>query len=53
MFITTIVALIIQMIDFYKTKNFLLGNISLILIILSIFVLSEAIYKIKEIKWKR
>ncbi len=50
MFLTTIVALILQIIDFYKTKNFLLGNISLILIILSIFILSEAINKIREVK---
>jgi len=53
MFIATTVALGLQMIDFYKTRNFLLGNISLILIILSIFVLNEAIYKIREFKWKR
>ncbi|MCM8803734.1 MAG: carbon starvation protein A [Candidatus Omnitrophica bacterium] len=51
MFLTTITALIIGMLNFYKNKNFLLGNISLILIVLSIFVLNEGV-KILSIQIK-
>ncbi|MCM8785996.1 MAG: carbon starvation protein A [Candidatus Omnitrophica bacterium] len=43
MFLTTVVALTIQMISFYTKKSYLLGNISLILIILSIFIIDEGI----------
>jgi len=43
MFLTTITALLIQMINFYKNKKLLLGNISLILIVLSFFVIIESI----------
>ncbi|MCM8833108.1 MAG: carbon starvation protein A [Candidatus Omnitrophica bacterium] len=53
MFLTTIIALTIQMISFYKQKNYLLGNISLILIILSIFIIDEGIKILLKFRKKR
>ncbi|MGC8977478.1 MAG: carbon starvation CstA family protein [Candidatus Ratteibacteria bacterium] len=54
MFLTTMTALTLGMIKFYKNKNFLLGNISLILILLSIFIINEGIKVLKiEIKKRR
>ncbi|HOK55880.1 MAG TPA: carbon starvation protein A [bacterium] len=52
MFMTTMVALTIQMLSFYSQKHFLLGNISLILIILSIFVINESLKIILHLKRK-
>ncbi|HNS32151.1 MAG TPA: carbon starvation protein A [bacterium] len=46
MFMTTIAALAYQMQDFYRHKNFLLGNISLLLIVLAVFVIMESVRKI-------
>ncbi|MGC9070728.1 MAG: carbon starvation CstA family protein [Elusimicrobiales bacterium] len=48
MFLTTMTALTISMVNFYKNKNFLLGNISLILILLSIFMINEGIKILKS-----
>ncbi|MFN4226679.1 MAG: carbon starvation protein A [Candidatus Ratteibacteria bacterium] len=50
MFLTTIIALTIQMISFYRQKSYLLGNISLILIILSIFIINEGIKILSEFR---
>ncbi|MCM8818814.1 MAG: carbon starvation protein A, partial [Candidatus Omnitrophica bacterium] len=47
MFLTTVSSLLIQMKNFYKQKQFLLGNISLILIILTIFVIIEGLKVLK------
>lgn len=52
MLLITISALAYQAIGFYKSKNFLLGNISVILIILSIFILIDGIKKIKNLSQK-
>jgi len=52
MFLTTMVALTVQMFSFYFQKHILLGNISLILIILSIFVINESLKIIILLKRK-
>jgi len=52
MFVTTITALIYQGIKFYKSENYLLGNTSIILVILAFFVLNEGIEKIKTLRKK-
>ncbi len=48
MFLTTIAALVYQLQDFYRHKNFLLGNISLLLIILALFVIEESTHKLPK-----
>ncbi len=53
MFLTTMTALKIQMLNFYKQKQFLLGNISLILIILAIFIVNEGIKILSQVIRKR
>ncbi|MCX7916711.1 MAG: carbon starvation protein A [bacterium] len=50
MFLITMTALTIQMISFYTQKNFLLGNICLILLTLSIFIIDEGIKILIQIK---
>ncbi len=41
MFLTTIAALLYQAQGFYKSKNFLLGNIAIFLVVLAVFVIAE------------
>ena len=53
MFATTIAALIYQAKNFYPHKQYLLGNVSIILIGLAIFILIEGIKKIKQQYLKR
>lgn len=53
MFLTTITALTIQMKNFYIKKQFLLGNISLILIILSFFMINEGVRILFSLTEKR
>ena len=48
MFLTTIVALIYECKLFFSQKKLLLGNISVILLILALFVIIEGIKKMKE-----
>ncbi len=50
MFITTITALIYQSQGFYRHKNFLLGNLSLLLVFLAVFVIIEGINKFLRFK---
>ncbi|RKY30545.1 MAG: carbon starvation protein A [Candidatus Omnitrophota bacterium] len=50
MFLTTIVALIYECKVFYSQKKLLLGNISVILIILAFFVIIEGVRKIKRLR---
>lgn len=52
MFLTTITSLTIQMLNFYKNKNFLLANISLILVFLAFFIIYEG-FKILYLKIKK
>lgn len=53
MFVTTITALIYQGVKFYKSENYLLGNTSIILVILAFFVLNEGIEKIKTLRRRK
>ncbi|MCM8760250.1 MAG: carbon starvation protein A [Candidatus Omnitrophica bacterium] len=53
MFLTTITALIYQAQHFYRDKNYLLGNISLVLVCLAIFFIEESIRKLKEVRTKK
>lgn len=48
MFITTVMALLYQMPNFFSKKDYLLGMISAVLVILALFVLSETIRKVKR-----
>lgn len=48
MFMTTIIALIIQGVKFYSHKNLLLGNISSLLVFLALFLIFETINKKKR-----
>ncbi len=53
MFLITITALIWQVKNFYSKNHFLLGNISLILVILAFFVIIETMNKMKRRKNER
>ncbi|MCM8777378.1 MAG: carbon starvation protein A [Candidatus Omnitrophica bacterium] len=46
MFLTTITALVYQAQNFYREKNYFLGNISVVLVCLGIFFISEGIRKL-------
>ncbi|MCM8822737.1 MAG: carbon starvation protein A [Candidatus Omnitrophica bacterium] len=50
MLVITIFALIYQAIVFYKSRSLLLGNISVVLIILSFFIIVEGITRIKALR---
>ena len=50
MFLTTITALLYQAQGFYRSKNFLLGNIAIILVALAGFVIAEGLRKIHTLK---
>jgi len=52
MFVTTVWALVLQARLFYSKKGLLLGNTSVVLIVLSLFVLWEALKKIQQVKRK-
>jgi len=52
MLVITTGALIYQAVGFYKQKNLLLGNISIVLIILAVFIIVEGITKIKNLQKK-
>ncbi len=48
MFLTTITALLYQAQGFYRNKNFLLGNISIILVVLAVFFIAEGARQIRR-----
>lgn len=48
MFLTTITALIYQAHSFYRNKNYLLGNISVILVLLAIYFICEGLEKLSK-----
>ncbi|MCM8814774.1 MAG: carbon starvation protein A, partial [Candidatus Omnitrophica bacterium] len=50
MLVITIFALVYQAIVFYKSRSLLLGNISVVLIILSFFIIVEGITRIKALR---
>lgn len=50
MFLTTITALLYQAQVFYRSKNFLLGNIALLLVVLAVFVIMEGARKLLRLK---
>lgn len=53
MLFITIFALMYQAVGFYKNKNILLGNISVILLILAFFIIAEGIIKISALRRKK
>jgi len=50
MFLTTVAALLYQSIGFYRGKGFLLGNISILLVVLALFFIVEGIHKLRSRK---
>ncbi|MBN1444822.1 MAG: carbon starvation protein A [Candidatus Omnitrophica bacterium] len=50
MFLTTIAALVYQANGFYRSKNFLLGNIAILLTVLAAFVIVEGLRTIRSLK---
>jgi len=48
MFLTTITALLYQSQSFYREKNYLLGNISVVLVFLAVFFIFEGINKLRR-----
>jgi len=52
MFLTTITALLYQAQGFYRSRNFLLGNIAVLLVVLAAFVIVEGVRKLLKSKAK-